>query len=82
MELVFVCNDSDLVYLNQNRVLGCDNWLTIDYSQLSQTADVTELADLFVTFSPETFAAIVAATLVTFIVGHVTGMIVKLMNRT
>ena len=77
-----MCGDVDVEYLNQGRVVSCGDWLTVDYAQISQTADVTKLADLFVTFSPETFAAIVAATLVTFILGHVTGMIVKLMNRT
>lgn len=80
MQIVYVCDSTQDV--TSGSYARCDNWLKVDYAQFSQTADVTELADLFVTFSPETFAAIVAATLVTFIVGHVTGMIVKLMNRT
>ena len=80
MQLVYVCNSTQ--DLSSSTYARCDNWLKVDYTQFSQTVDVTKLQDLLVTFSPETFAAIVAATLVTFITGHGAGAIVKLMNRT
>jgi hypothetical protein len=80
MQLVYVCDSSQDI--STGSYAQCDNWIKVDYTQFSQSADVTKLQDLLVTFSPETFAAIVAATLVTFITGHVAGAIVKLMNRT
>ena len=80
MEFVYVCDSAQDI--TTGTYAQCDNWIKVDYTQLVQTADVTRLEDLLVTFSPETFAAIVAATLVTFITGHVAGVIVKLMNRT
>ncbi|WP_276784273.1 hypothetical protein [Thalassolituus oleivorans] len=56
---------------------SCSAWVEVTQEQM-----FLETLEQYFGFDPELFAVLIVGMLLTFVTGHVTGVIVKTMNRT
>ena len=61
-------------------VVTCSSWQVVDLESLVKQEQFLELIELF-EFDPATFALIISGLIVTFISGHVTGLVTRTMYR-
>ncbi|WP_221794610.1 hypothetical protein [Oceanobacter mangrovi] len=77
MAMVLVC-DSPVV--TADNTVQCAAWQTVEFDQIALTSDLTDW-DTYLGLDVEVFGQVVVGLLVTFVTGHVTGVVVRLMNR-
>lgn len=70
----------DQPVLNQDESVSCPNWVTIDQESLVTQSQLIELKALL-EFDPALFSTLLTGFILTFISGHVTGVIVRRMSR-
>jgi len=75
---ILIC---DQPVIDGSGYVQCAAWQMADYESLVQMSDFNQLVDLLY-FDPALFAMITGGLLLSFIGSHVTGVIVKTLNRT
>lgn len=61
-------------------VVTCSSWQVVDLESLVKQEQFLQLIELF-EFNPVTFGLIISGLILTFISGHVAGLITRTMNR-
>ncbi len=75
---ILIC---DAPQVDASGYASCSAWQWADYESLVQQQDVNQLSEMLVDFDPELFAMILLTCMLTFIGGHVGGLIVRTLNR-
>jgi hypothetical protein len=66
--------------LNPDNTVVCDSWEMVELESLATQTDFYELRELL-EFDPVLFSTLLTGFILTFVSGHVTGVIVRRMNR-
>jgi hypothetical protein len=78
MASVLVC-DSPAV--SSNGTVTCDAWQSVDYDQIALKSDLFDW-EAYLGLDIEIFGQVVIGLLLTFVTGHVVGVVIRLMART
>lgn len=62
-------------------VVTCSSWQVVDLESLVKQEQFLQLTELL-EFDPAMFGIVISGLLLTFVSGHVTGLITRTMNRT
>jgi hypothetical protein len=74
---LMVCDSPNIT---NKGVLKCSDWQLVDLESLVTQEQFFQLSELFV-FDPVTFGLITSGLILTFVTGHVTGSIARIMSR-
>ncbi len=74
---VLIC---DSPTIRKNNTVSCASWQVVDYESLALKTDLFPFEE-YLGFDGVIFGKILAALLISFITGHVGGLIVRNMNR-
>ncbi|MAK92023.1 MAG: hypothetical protein CMI13_12410 [Oleibacter sp.] len=78
MASILIC-DSPVV--SAEGFVSCNAWQTADYESLISESEFSDWESL-IGFDTEIFGIVTAALLLSFVSGHVLGVIVRVLNRT
>ena len=77
MSKILICSSPTI---KKNDVISCDSWQVVDFDSIALKTDLFPFEE-YLGFDDVIFAQVLAALLVSFITGHVGGLIVRNMNR-
>ena len=63
-----------------DRTVTCANWQTIPYESMALKTDLIAFDELF-SLDIDVFSQVLVGLLATFVIGHITGICIKWMNR-
>ncbi len=74
---VLIC---DSPTIRKNDTISCNSWQVVDYKSLALKEDIIPF-EQYLGFDTQIFFIVIGALLLSFITGHIGGVVVRHMNR-